>query len=104
MGFRIVSREHDDRTFRQRLVEWSAVDTVAHVRLSGGRRSLPITANGQIDAGRIERTLCPPWMMERVNLLDQLFKNRLRSRFGWNLIVAEKTTTGPLEIDGLSFS
>ncbi len=43
-----------------------------------------------IDAGRIERALCPPWLMERVDFFDQLLKAHLKSRFGWNLIVAQK--------------
>ena len=43
-----------------------------------------------IDAGRLERAFCPPWLMERINVIDQLLKNRLRGRFGWNLIVAQK--------------
>lgn len=48
----------------------------------------------QIDAGRIERTLCPPFLMERVNVIDQLCKSHLHSRFGWNLIVAQKQPEG----------
>ena len=43
-----------------------------------------------IDLGRFERTLCPPWLMERVDFFDQLLKPQLQSRFGWNLIVAQK--------------
>jgi 2-polyprenyl-3-methyl-5-hydroxy-6-metoxy-1,4-benzoquinol methylase len=43
-----------------------------------------------IDAGRLERAFCPPWLMERINLLDQFSKRLLWSRFGWNLIVAQK--------------
>jgi SAM-dependent methyltransferase len=43
-----------------------------------------------LDPGRIESTLCAPWLMERVNVLDQWLKNSLRGRFGWNLIVAQK--------------
>src|SRR6185503_10695389 len=43
-----------------------------------------------IDAGRLERAFCPPWLMERVDLLDQFCKRLLWSRFGWNLIVAQK--------------
>jgi 2-polyprenyl-3-methyl-5-hydroxy-6-metoxy-1,4-benzoquinol methylase len=47
-------------------------------------------AQRTFDAGRIERALCPPWLMERVDLIDQLLKPHLKSRFGWNLIVAQK--------------
>ena len=44
----------------------------------------------KIDTGRFERTFCPGWLMERIDLLDQLLKQPLKSRFGWNLIVAQK--------------
>lgn len=43
-----------------------------------------------LDTGRIERALCSSWLMERVNDLDVLLKEVLKSRFGWNLIVAQK--------------
>ena len=42
------------------------------------------------DLGRIDQILCPPWLMERVDFFDQLLKPQLQSRFGWNLIVAQK--------------
>jgi hypothetical protein len=48
-------------------------------------------SNREIDPGRIERILCSSWLMERVNLLDTFLKRSLSSRFGWNLIVAQKT-------------
>lgn len=44
----------------------------------------------RLNPGRIESTLCAPWLMERVNVLDQWLKRSLRGRFGWNLIVAQK--------------
>jgi 2-polyprenyl-3-methyl-5-hydroxy-6-metoxy-1,4-benzoquinol methylase len=44
----------------------------------------------EINVGRIDQTLCAPWLMERVDFYDQLLKNQLKSRFGWNLIVAQK--------------
>ena len=44
----------------------------------------------EINSGKIEQTLCPRWLMERVSLLDTLLKKRLSHRFGWNLIVARK--------------
>lgn len=43
-----------------------------------------------LNTGRIEATLCPPWLMERVNVLDQWMKNWSKCCFGWNLIVAQK--------------
>jgi 2-polyprenyl-3-methyl-5-hydroxy-6-metoxy-1,4-benzoquinol methylase len=45
----------------------------------------------EVNAGKMERTLCPRWLMERVNLLDEFCKKRLSKRFGWNLIVARKS-------------
>ena len=37
-----------------------------------------------------EEQFSPPWLMKRVDVLDQLLKKQLASRFGWNLIVATK--------------
>jgi 2-polyprenyl-3-methyl-5-hydroxy-6-metoxy-1,4-benzoquinol methylase len=37
-----------------------------------------------------EERFLPPWLMKRVDVLDQLCKKQLASRFGWNLIVATK--------------
>lgn len=37
-----------------------------------------------------EERFSPPWLMKRVDALDQLCKKQLASRFGWNLIVATK--------------
>jgi len=39
---------------------------------------------------RIEATFCPPWLMERVDVLDQWLKSWSKCCFGWNLIVAQK--------------
>jgi 2-polyprenyl-3-methyl-5-hydroxy-6-metoxy-1,4-benzoquinol methylase len=39
---------------------------------------------------RFEERFSPPWLMKRVDVLDQLCKKQLASRFGWNLIVATK--------------
>ncbi|HEU4511176.1 MAG TPA: class I SAM-dependent methyltransferase [Pyrinomonadaceae bacterium] len=41
------------------------------------------------NVGRIEAMLCPPWLMERVNVLDQWLKSWSKCCFGWNLIVAQ---------------
>lgn len=49
-----------------------------------------------MDTGRIERALCPSWLMERVNDLDIRLKEVLKSRFGWNLIVAQKASPAAL--------
>ena len=37
-----------------------------------------------------EERFSPPWLMKRVDALDQLCKKQFASRFGWNLIVATK--------------
>ena len=37
-----------------------------------------------------EEAFSPPWLMKRVDVLDQLCKKQLAPRFGWNLIVATK--------------
>jgi len=44
--------------------------------------------NFQADA--FERSFYPAWLMERVNVWDQLLKQPLKDRFGWNLIVAQR--------------
>lgn len=44
----------------------------------------------KFDAGAFESAFSPPWLMKRVDVLDQLCKKELASRFGWNLIVATK--------------
>jgi 2-polyprenyl-3-methyl-5-hydroxy-6-metoxy-1,4-benzoquinol methylase len=42
------------------------------------------------DQFRFEERFSPPWLMKRVDLLDQSCKKWLAARFGWNLIVAAK--------------
>jgi len=42
------------------------------------------------DQAAFEERFSPPWLMKRVDVLDQLLKKPLASRFGWNLIVATK--------------
>jgi len=37
-----------------------------------------------------EERFSPPWLMKRVDVLDQMCKKQFASRFGWNLIVATK--------------
>lgn len=41
-------------------------------------------------ADAFEGSFYPAWLMERVNVWDQLLKRPLRERFGWNLIVAQR--------------
>ncbi len=42
------------------------------------------------DQTAFEERFSPPWLMKRVDVLDQICKKQLASRFGWNLIVATK--------------
>lgn len=37
-----------------------------------------------------EEAFSPPWLMKRIDVLDQLCKRQFAPRFGWNLIVATK--------------
>lgn len=37
-----------------------------------------------------EEAFSPPWLMKRIDVLDQLCKKQFAPRFGWNLIVATK--------------
>ncbi len=48
--------------------------------------------NVKIDVVAFERAFTPSWLMKRVDVLDQLLKSRLKNRFAWNLIVAEKAS------------
>ena len=44
----------------------------------------------KFDEAAFESAFSPAWLMKRVDVLDQLLKKQLASRFGWNLIVATK--------------
>lgn len=44
----------------------------------------------RFNAETFEKLFVPPWLMERVHVLDLLLKRRLRDRYGWNLIIAQK--------------
>ena len=43
----------------------------------------------KVQADTLEQSFSPAWLMERVNVWDQIFKQSLKNRFGWNLIVAQ---------------
>jgi len=44
----------------------------------------------KFDQAAFEECFSPPWLMKRIDVLDQMCKKQLASRFGWNLIVAAK--------------
>jgi 2-polyprenyl-3-methyl-5-hydroxy-6-metoxy-1,4-benzoquinol methylase len=88
-GFRIVAR---DMTIGHFVNDWwnGLLSIPLRTFVYPVLQVLAFRGKFEFDAGRIESTLCAPWLMERVNVLDQLLKNSLRGRFGWNLIVAQK--------------
>ena len=88
-GFRIVAR---DMTIGHFVNDWwnGLIAIPLRTYVYPVLQVIAFRGKFELDAGKIESTLCPPWLMERVNVLDQLSKNSLRGRFGWNLIVAQK--------------
>ena len=46
----------------------------------------------RFNSAAFEEMFSPAWLMERVNVWDMAFKERLRNRFGWNLIIAQKVS------------
>ena len=88
-GFRIVAR---DMTIGHFVNDWwnGVIAIPLRAFVYPVVAVLAFRGKFELDAGRIERMLCAPWLMERVNVLDQALKNPLRGRFGWNLIVAQK--------------
>lgn len=88
-GFRIVDR---DMTIGHFVNDWwnglLAVPLRAYVYPE--LNALAYRGKFRWNVGRIETTLCPPWLMERVNVLDQWLKSWSKCCFGWNLIVAQK--------------
>ena len=88
-GFRIVGR---DMTIGHFVNDWwnglLAIPLRAYVYPV--LQVIAFRGKFELDAGKIESTLCAPWLMERVNVIDQWLKNSLHGRFGWNLIVAQK--------------
>ncbi len=50
-----------------------------------------ILLRASFDPGAFEQQFSPRWLMKGVDVLDQLVKRQFASRFGWNLIVAERS-------------
>ncbi len=88
-GFRIVAR---DMTIGHFVNDWwnGLLSIPLRTYVYPVLEVIAFRGKFELDAGKIEATLCAPWLMERVNVFDQLLKNSLRGRFGWNLIVAQK--------------
>jgi 2-polyprenyl-3-methyl-5-hydroxy-6-metoxy-1,4-benzoquinol methylase len=92
-GFQIVDRDmtigHFVNDWWNGLLSiplWAYVYPVVNV--------LAFRTGRKIDAGRFERTLCPAWLMERIHSVDLLFERWLKPRYGWNLIVAQRSRPG----------
>jgi 2-polyprenyl-3-methyl-5-hydroxy-6-metoxy-1,4-benzoquinol methylase len=45
----------------------------------------------------LERALAPAWLMKRIDVFDNLLKNRLHGQFGWNIMVVRKKTSAKPE-------
>ena len=90
-GFRIVAR---DMTIGHFVNDWwnGLIAIPLRTYVYPVLQVVAFRGKFELDAGKIESTLCAPWLMERVNVIDQLLKNSLRGRFGWNLIVAQKVS------------
>lgn len=88
-GFRIVDR---DMTIGHFVNDWWNGLLSIPLRMFVYPVLELIAYRGKFDLnpGRIEATLCPPWLMERVNVLDQALKRWSNCCFGWNLIVAQR--------------
>lgn len=88
-GFRIVAR---DMTIGHFVNDWwnGLISIPLKMWVYPVIEVLAYHAKRNVNVGRIDQTLCAPWLMERVDFFDQLLKNPLRRRFGWNLIVAQK--------------
>lgn len=88
-GFRIVAR---DMTIGHFVNDWwnGLLSIPLKMWVYPVMEVIAYHAKRNINVGRIDQTLCAPWLMERVDFYDQALKNQLRSRFGWNLIVAKK--------------
>jgi 2-polyprenyl-3-methyl-5-hydroxy-6-metoxy-1,4-benzoquinol methylase len=88
-GFRIVAHE---MTIGHFVNDWwnGLLSIPLKLWVYPGLEVVAYRTKRTFDLGRIERTLCPPWLMERIDVLDRLLKPQLRSRFGWNLIVVQK--------------
>lgn len=88
-GFRIVAR---DMTIGHFVNDWwnGLISIPLKMWVYPVMEVIAYHAKRNVNVGRIDQTLCAPWLMERVDFFDQLLKNPLRRRFGWNLIVAQK--------------
>jgi len=88
-GFRIVAR---DMTIGHFVNDWwnGLLSIPLRTYVYPVLEVIAFRGKFELNPGRIESTLCAPWLMERVNILDQWLKDSLRNRFGWNLIVAQK--------------
>ena len=87
-GFRIL--EHD-MTIGFFVNDWTAlVGLPLRVYVTPVLARLAALRRVKFNQVAFEEAFSPPWLMKRIDVLDQMFKKQLAPRFGWNLIVAMK--------------
>jgi len=87
-GFRIL--EHD-MTIGFFVNDWTAlVGLPLRVYVTPVLARLAAMLRVNFNQIAFEEAFSPPWLMKRIDVLDQLCKKQFAPRFGWNLIVATK--------------
>jgi 2-polyprenyl-3-methyl-5-hydroxy-6-metoxy-1,4-benzoquinol methylase len=87
-GFRIL--EHD-MTIGFLVNDWTAlVSLPLRVYVTPVLARLAAMLRMRFNEAAFEETFSPPWLMKRLDVLDQFCKKQFAPRFGWNLIVATK--------------
>ena len=87
-GFRIV--EHD-MAIGFLVNDWTAlVSLPLRVYVTPVLARVAAMLRMTFNEAAFEETFSPPWLMKRIDVLDQLCKKQFAPRFGWNLIVATK--------------
>lgn len=87
-GFRIL--EHD-MAIGFLVNDWTAlVGLPLRVYVTPVLARLAMLLRMNFNQVAFEEAFSPPWLMKRIDVLDQLCKKQFAPRFGWNLIVATK--------------
>jgi 2-polyprenyl-3-methyl-5-hydroxy-6-metoxy-1,4-benzoquinol methylase len=87
-GFRIL--EHD-MAIGFLVNDWTAlVSLPLRVYVTPVLARLAVLLRISFNQVAFEEAFAPPWLMKRIDVLDQLCKKQFAPRFGWNLIVATK--------------
>ena len=87
-GFRIV--EHD-MAIGFLVNDWTAlVSLPLRVYVSPVLGRVALMLRMKFNEAKFEEAFLPPWLMKRIDVIDQICKKQFAPRFGWNLIVATK--------------